>query len=262
MAVNFISIITASFNDASGLNKLAQQLRTEQRALFQWIVIDGGSTDNTGEIAQTHADLIDVFISEPDQGVYDAWNKGLALANGTWILFLGCDDSLGKGWLEEVAQAPTDCDLVYGDLILLSQDHQRFRIKPFAEWRIAKDLLPKRMCLPHSGMAHHRRLFSHKCFDASYRICGDWEFLLRAHPKHGLHLPNQIQTIMALGGLSSNAQSEWRMYCEIRRIQRQHQIVINWGWRLKFYIRICLSCLPSLYNKAQQLGMRAGQGAA
>ncbi len=257
-----ISIITASYNDAAGLNALATNLRQEKRELFQWIVVDGASSDHTQAIAQSHKDLIDVFISEPDQGVYDAWNKGLVHAHGQWIIFLGCDDRLGCGWLEEVVNVPQENDLVYGDLILLSQDHQKHRIKTFSNWAQAQALLPHRMCLPHSGMAHHRRLFAENRFDPSYRICGDWDFLLRACPKSGVHIPNQIQTVMSLGGLSSSAQSELRMYREICRIQKARNISIAVGWKLKFYIRMGLSWIPGLYNWVQQLGMKPWAGIA
>ena len=257
-----ITIITASFNDAVGLNKLAQALRKEKKDLFQWIVVDGASSDNTQAIAQSQKDLIDVFISEPDQGVYEAWNKALAHAHGQWIVFLGCDDRLGSGWLEEIANAPQENDLVYGDLILLSQSQTKYRLKSFPNWQQAAALLPRKMCLPHSGMAHHRRLFATKRFDASYRICGDWEFLVRAQPQTGVHMPSQIQTVMSLGGLSSSAQSELSVYREILRIQRAQKRSITVGWRFKFYIRICLSLMPGLYNRVQQIGMRPWQGAA
>lgn len=257
-----ISIITASYNDAAGLNALAINLRKEKKDLFQWIIIDGASSDNTKEIAEAHKDLVDVFVSEPDQGVYDAWNKGLTYAHGQWIVFLGCDDRLGDGWLEEISNASDEHDVVYGDLVLLSQDRKKYRIKSFADWLEAKALLPKKMCLPHSGMAHHRRLFSGNSFDASYRICGDWDFLVRVAPRNGVHIPNQIQTIMSLGGLSSSAKSELRMYREILRIQKTQKRSIAWDWKLKFCIRICMSLVPSLYNLVQQVGMRPWTGAA
>ena len=257
-----ISIITASYNDAAGLNALAINLRKEKKDLFQWIIVDGSSTDNTKEVISAHKDLIDVFMSEPDRGVYDAWNKGLEHAQGQWVVFLGCDDRLGRGWLEEIANAPQENDLVYGDLILLSQSQTKYRVKNFPNWPRAAALLSKKMCLPHSGMAHHRRLFAKKRFDATYRICGDWEFLIRACPKKGLHIPNQIQTAMSLGGLSSSAQSELNMYREICRIQRAHNLAITTGWKLKFYIRMGLSWIPGLYNWVQQLGMKPWAGIA
>lgn len=257
-----ISIITASFNDASGLNELANALTKQDRKLFEWIVVDGASSDNAIEVAQSHSDLIDIFISEPDSGVYDAWNKGLAKANGQWVVFLGCDDRLGDGWLEQVAKASCEYDLVYGDLVLLSQDRRKYRIKRFPVWSDARTLLSQQMCLPHSGMAHNHRLFSAQQFDSCYRICGDWEFLVRSKPQSGLHVSDFVQTIMSLGGLSSSAKSELRMYHEIQRIQRAQKLKIAWGWRLKFYIRICLSMLPRLYNWVQALGMRPWLGTA
>ena len=255
-----ISIITASYNDAARLDRLATALRHENRELFEWIVVDGASSDNTMDVATGHDDLIDFFISEPDRGVYDAWNKGLVHAQGRWIVFLGCDDRLGSGWLDEVANAPQANDLVYGDLVLLSQSQKKYRIKKFPIWSQVTTLLPRKMCLPHSGMAHHRRLFSEKGFDATYRICGDWEFLIRACPKNGVHIPNQIQTVMSLGGLSSSAQFERQMYREILRIQKAQNVSITWGWKLKFYFRICMSLVPGLYNRAQQLGMKPWAG--
>jgi glycosyltransferase involved in cell wall biosynthesis len=253
--VKLITIITASFNDAAGLNALAGYLRRENKNLFDWIVIDGGSSDNTADVAEAHNDLIDTFVSEPDYGVYDAWNKGIAQAKGQWILFLGCDDQLGSGWLDEIAKAPTDYDLIYGDLQLVSPDHMKYRLKRFLDWDQAKNQLPRRMCFPQSGMAHSNRLFKNNVFDHSYRICGDWEFLIRAKPQHGKHV-DRVQAIMTLGGLSSSSVTERRMYQEILRVQKKTGQPISLVWRLKFYVRILLSYCPECYKFVQKIGMK------
>ena len=98
-----ISIITVVYNDAKGLEKTILSVVEQNASNYEFIVVDGNSEDGTLYVIRQHSDDIDIVISEPDKGLYDAMNKGLNLANGKWIYFLNSKDHLlTKNTLQEV----------------------------------------------------------------------------------------------------------------------------------------------------------------
>ena len=88
----FISIITSTYCAAACLPRVIESIRAQTFDDFEWIVIDGASTDDTVDILRQNEDVIDYWMRESDKGIYDAWNKGLPHVRGTWVLFLGADD--------------------------------------------------------------------------------------------------------------------------------------------------------------------------
>ena len=89
-----ISIIIATYNAGKTLARCLQSIREEKTNEIELLVIDGGSKDNTLDIINTYQDTIDYSCSEPDKGIYDAWNKGISHAKGDWMMFIGADDYL------------------------------------------------------------------------------------------------------------------------------------------------------------------------
>ena len=89
-----VSIITVVRNDAANLARTMQSVAPFKNARIEYIVVDGASTDDTLRMAESRRDLIDLLISEPDNGIYDAMNKGIKLAHGTYLLFLNAGDEL------------------------------------------------------------------------------------------------------------------------------------------------------------------------
>src|ERR1700732_3837604 len=87
-----VSIITAVFNGQDSIASCIQSVLRQNYPNIEHIIVDGGSTDGTVEVLRHYGGQIATWISEPDAGVYDAWNKGLKLASGHWIAFLGADD--------------------------------------------------------------------------------------------------------------------------------------------------------------------------
>jgi len=88
-----ISIITVNFNDRDGLLLTAQSLVGQSFKEYEWVVVDGGSSDDSVTVAQDHARLQDIVVSEPDDGIYDAMNKGIKLASGQYIVFMNAGDA-------------------------------------------------------------------------------------------------------------------------------------------------------------------------
>lgn len=115
-----ISIITVCYNAGDTLGRALESLRNQTLRHFESIVIDGLSSDNTAEIINSYSDVVSNFVSEKDSGIYDAMNKGIAMAQGDYIAFLNADDSYLSDTIERVIKAINEVDspdVVYGNLI-------------------------------------------------------------------------------------------------------------------------------------------------
>jgi len=109
-----LSIITVNLNNAEGLRKTIESVVTQTFTDFEYIIIDGGSTDGSVEIIKLYADKITYWVSEPDKGIYNGMNKGIMVAKGEYCQFLNSGDWLvNENVLKEVF---ADVDIVYGDL--------------------------------------------------------------------------------------------------------------------------------------------------
>lgn len=120
MDLPLISVITVNYNNQEGLKRTIESVQKQQASLFEFLVIDGGSTDKSIDIIQRYADGIDYWISEKDRGVYDAMNKGILQARGTYIIFMNSGDTFASSSvLGDVKGDLTTrmYDLVYGNII-------------------------------------------------------------------------------------------------------------------------------------------------
>jgi glycosyltransferase involved in cell wall biosynthesis len=200
-----ISVVTASFNSAATIERTIRSVISQSFRDFEYLVVDGGSSDGTVGILQGFGEQIDYWYSEPDQGIYDAWNKGLRLARGRWIAFLGADDEYLPGALANYARllaGHDDGTLHYvSSRVALIRDGRRFRTvgKP---WQWPK--FSRYMCVSHVGSLHHRGLFEqYGEFDPAYRITGDYELLLRARGNLRTAFLPTTTAQMAYGGVST-----------------------------------------------------------
>ena len=102
--MHMISIITACYNSESTIAATIKSVAKQKSNQMQYIVIDGGSTDNSLNIIEEYKGIVDDVISEPDMGIYDAWNKGLLLSRGEYVAFLGADDLLCENYFDSYIQ--------------------------------------------------------------------------------------------------------------------------------------------------------------
>ena len=211
-----ISIVTVSYNSAATLGDTLRSL-AEQRfsdpCEIEHIVIDGGSTDGTLEILAEHRARIAYLISEPDQGVYHAMNKGLALASGEVLGFLNSDDVYADpGVLAAVAAAfaQPEVEVCYGDIVYVDQVEARrvaryWQSSPFVPGLFCRGWVP-----PHPAFFARTALLKKLGgFDLRYRFAADYELVLRlleVQRAVSRYLP-RVLVRMRLGGISNR---NWR----------------------------------------------------
>jgi glycosyltransferase involved in cell wall biosynthesis len=205
--IPFFSIITATYNVGYHLNITANSLRNQSFKDFEWILIDGGSTDDTLSFIEINRDLISKSVAEPDMGIYDAWNKGLKLATGKWIAFLGAGDEYLPDALFSYFNYINEnrkCNFV-SSRITLTRDQNL--IKEIGE-RFNKVKMQNRMNIAHVGSMHRTNIFKKNgYFNTQYKASGDYEFFMRAINDIKAGFLNKNTAIMPVGGSSGNKRS-------------------------------------------------------
>lgn len=227
-----ITIIVAVYNAQLTLQQCLESITQQTCRSIELIVIDGGSSDESVPILKRNVSLIDYWISEPDRGVYHAWNKALQHAKGEWICFLGADDYFWDKhvltrMLDLLGQVPPNVNLVYGQVMLLTTAGKPiYPIGQALEDTGAQ--LAQMMCIPHPGSMHRRSFFEkHGVFDETYRIAGDYEMFLRAfvgNESQALFIPDFVTVGMRHGGLSSNPHNSLVALREMRNAQKKHGV--------------------------------------
>lgn len=170
-----LSIITVNLNNKDGLQKTIDSVVSQTFKDFEWIVIDGGSTDGSRELIEQYADHFAYWVSEPDKGVYNAMNKGIRVAKGEYLQFLNSGDWLwNETALERCFSHGFTADIAYGDLYL-------FRENGFEERRYSDNLSLRffyRDTLCHNSTFIKRLPLANELYDESLKIVSDWKFFL------------------------------------------------------------------------------------
>ena len=176
-----ISIITITFNAAKYLEQTLASVADQKYPNLEYIVVDGGSTDNTLEIVQAHKGLITRWISEPDNGISDAFNKGIRMTTGEVIGIINADDYYHPGALATLAKevrVHPDHDLYYGDAI-----HEQFDGSGIFHFRPMQDVsrcVWKRMPVSHPATFVRKSAYEKfGLFDTRFRLAMDYELILR-----------------------------------------------------------------------------------
>lgn len=167
----FFSIITVTRNNLDGLRRTAISLQTQTSSNYEWIVIDGASTDGTISYMQRQPAC---FISAPDSGIYDAMNKGLAQARGTYVLFMNAGDSFAAG--DTLARLHDDIgtqnsDFIYGDALETLRDGRLAYKKARALHHFRQGMITH-----HQAMLYRRDTIGPLRFDTHFRIAADFGF--------------------------------------------------------------------------------------
>ncbi len=201
-----VSIITAVYNAAPTLADCLESVIAQNYPDIEHVLMDGASTDGSVEILKRYDGHI-LWKSEPDKGIYDAWNKALALATGEWIAFLGADDILLPGaihsYMDSAAKNP-DAEYISSKVRLLYPSGATKIIGQAWSWPSFQN----HMTTAHVASMHKRSLFqTYGQYDASYRIVGDYELLLRPGAALKAHFIPIVTAEMRTGGASDSFSS-------------------------------------------------------
>ena len=217
-----VSVITSTYDSEDTFPRLISSFRKAKVRGIEWIVVDGASQDNTVNLLAQASDVVDAFISEPDAGIYEAWNKGVRMAKGEYIAFIGSDDTVSERCFSEMISAlDGEHNIIAFRTAVVSNDQVEKELN-IAPWQKPWNY-PVNMGFSHPGTLHKSSLFSQGGFDTSYKIAGDKEFLLRNASllKPKIHVTTAPLLSFYLGGVSSNVKNILVAYNEILRMLAQ-----------------------------------------
>lgn len=232
-----ISVVIAVYNGKATLQQCLDSVTQQTYVRIELIVIDGGSKDGTVDLIRANAQQISYWISEPDRGIYNAWNKALVQAKGDWICFLGADDYLWDAQVmarmaEQLTLVPTDIRVAYGQIMLVNNNDVELHAVG-EQWSAVKNRFKKTMCIPHPAVMHRRSLFVDRGnFDETFRIAGDYELLLRElKTNDAFFIDGIVMTAMRQGGVSSDPANTLQGLREVRLAQIKNGLLwpsLNW----------------------------------
>lgn len=180
-----ISVITINYNNAGGLQKTIDSVAFQTSKDFEFIVIDGDSTDNSSAIISKYSSIITYSVSEKDKGIYDAQNKGIAEAKGDFLIFMNSGDCFAENntlsKITEFIQNNKAAKLVYGNTNLVAKNGSIELLCPPAVLDLEFFFTAT---LNHQSCIIHKSLFdSYGLFSTDYKICSDYDFLLKVFLK-------------------------------------------------------------------------------
>lgn len=212
------SIITVTWNAATHLEKCIQSVAAQSCPDHEYIIVDSASTDGTQALVERHRATVTQFVSEPDDGIYDAMNKGIARARGDYLLFLGADDYLyDRDVLCDATRflaENREVDFAYGNIEVREADGTKTVFRPPPP----EDALEFMVCgcLPHQASFARRDIFDRLGrFDLRYKVAADYDWFLRVlgSPESRVRYFNRIITSYFSEGLSNDlARSQPEVY--------------------------------------------------
>ena len=174
-----LSIITICYNEAANIERTLQSVVNQTWQYFEWIVVDGGSTDGTLDILEKYKNRINILITKNDNGIYNAMNKGIRLAKGEYIYFLnGGDYFYDNTTLDKIFSQTLTGDLIYGNIMVFDNNIDSHLLKMPAN--ITLEFLYHKT-LPHQSTLTRKDVFEKiGLYDESLKIAADYDFTIKA----------------------------------------------------------------------------------
>lgn len=217
-----ITIITAAYNAGKTIEQTISSVVHQDYPNIEYIIIDGGSTDETVSVIERYASFYNIiWISEADQGLYDALNKGVRMATGDYVEIIGADDAfVSKGVISRVVSEMEDgTDVFAGQAWFV--DEKRKKQAVHSNINMRDPLTYRGGMTPHAAMFVRRELLLRQPFDTSYRIAADYKFFLQCYYNDNVRIQysGEMIAFFAMSGVSSNASKAWkeevRLYREL-----------------------------------------------
>lgn len=177
-----VTVITINLNNAEGLKRTIDSVVKQSLQNIEYLVIDGGSTDGSLDIIKEYADKINFWVSEKDNGIYEAMNKGIRQSTGYYLTFLNSGDHYSNSFsLEKLWNSSEKKDLIYGNICVIEKSKKWIKKYPpkLSFKYLAVDTLP------HPASLISKKLFDDiGFFDASLKVVADWKFFILAVIKY------------------------------------------------------------------------------
>lgn len=171
-----LSIITVNLNNRDGLKRTIDSVVSQTFTDYEWIVIDGGSTDGSRELIEQYQDHFAFWCSEPDKGIYNAMNKGITHAKGEWLQFLNSGDLLyNDNILQNIFSTNYNADVIYGDAMRYSSNNT-------IPWHVTKNITLSFLMyfsICHQSSFFNKNVFINRCYNETYRLASDWALYLQ-----------------------------------------------------------------------------------
>lgn len=230
-----ISIITVCFNSAKTIADTLRSVHEQSYKNIEHIIVDGGSTDQTLAVVAIEGAHVTKLVSEKDKGIYDAMNKGIALATGDVVAFLNADDFYkDANVLTQVAlvMQAEQLDALYGDVEFFRAGQQNIVVRRYNSGRFNADRLGWGWMPAHPALFVHRDLFErYGTFRTDYQIAGDFEFVARVFKQPELrhrHLSESLVRMQMGGASTSGLRATFQLNREMMRACRANAIPTNW----------------------------------
>lgn len=229
-----ISIITVSFNALHTIEQTIESVINQTYKNIEYIIIDGASTDGTTDIIKKYSDIISYWVSEPDNGVYYAMNKGIDVASGEYIFFLGSDDVLvSRDIIEKAVDylvVDTTIDMLSGQVWVV--DEELCLQKKFTNSFSDEDIFNGKN-IPHQGLFVKSAIMKKEKFDISYQIASDYDFILKCFYSDNVKI-KKIDLMISFysnGGMSSTLDNRNAEHATVMKKYHLNQDKINHGLR-------------------------------
>ncbi len=192
-----ISIITVVFNSEKYLEETIRSIALQNSQNFEYIIIDGGSTDGTIDIIKKNETIIQTWISEPDKGLYDAMNKGLRMANGEYVWFINSGDKLYDNQtilkIEGIIDSNNSPDIVYGETVIIDELDNEIGLRRLkTPENLSTESLINGLVVCHQSFLIKRNKASE--YNLKYRIAADYDWVLKG-VKNATNIKNSHQIL-------------------------------------------------------------------
>ena len=249
-----ISIITSVYNNKETIAEAIESVLSQTYDDIEYIVVDGASKDGTVDVIKKYADKITTFVSEPDKGIYDGLNKGIALATGDVVGFLHSDDLFeDEHVVAKIAEAfkIDDVDSIYGDLVYVNKEDTSKIVRYWKSGAYGLKKLENGWMPPHPTFYVKRRVYEEfGAFDTSFKIAADYDSILRFLGREGIttrYIP-EILVKMRVGGESNKSIKNL-----IRKTREDIRAIENNNVRpLRCLIFKNLSKIPQFFRRHKQ----------
>ena len=261
-----LSIITVNLNNREGLQKTIDSVICQTFHDFEWIVIDGGSTDGSKELIEQYAYHFAYWVSEPDKGIYNAMNKGIKVAKGEYLQFLNSGDWLyDKTILEQCFSLDISADIEYGDLCFCNEMTSEIYHYPhqLSIWFLYN------LSLGHPATFIKRSILQETLYDEHLKLVSDWKFFLiqALEGRRFKHIDKVISCFDTTGASSANTELvekerehvlnevlipmiriDFETMGKMEELLNQAQVkhVMEYGKKCKLYHKMITACLQCI----------------